>query len=203
MSDAADAMVRAARRRCEGLANTEVTALDLASIAAPDQTFDVVASRMGLMFVPEPSNAVAEMHRVLRPGGRLGVMTWGGLEHNPWMTCVGMAAMLNGLVAGGPPVGPGGVFSLGDPTTLRDLAERQGFHEVVVEEHPVVFHADSVDTHVTRVGALAGPLSTAIEQGTPEQVAAMRTTAAELAAPYVTADGVDLPGLALVLVARR
>jgi len=43
------------------------------------------------------------------------------------MTCVGMAAMMTGLVSGGPPVGPGGIFSLGDPealTTRVELAAR-------------------------------------------------------------------------------
>lgn len=70
---------------------------------------------MGLMFTPQPAVALAEIRRVLRVGGRFAALTWAGIEHNPWMTCVGMAAMMNGVVAGGPPVGPGGIFSLGDP----------------------------------------------------------------------------------------
>ncbi|MCC7078404.1 MAG: hypothetical protein IT198_14880 [Acidimicrobiia bacterium] len=55
-------------------------------------------------------------------------MTWAGPEHNPWMTCVGMAAAMNGLVAGPAPVGPGGIFSLTDPDR----------------------HAESIDAHVDR-----------------------------------------------------
>ena len=143
-----------------------------AAIDRPDGSFDVVACRMGLMFTPDPSVAFAEIARVLRPGGRLGALTWGGIEHNPWMTCVGMAAMANGLVRGGPPVGPGGIFSLGDPAELEALAKGAGLVDVAVDELAVTFRADTVNAHVERVGALAGPLATALQAATPDQLRA-------------------------------
>ncbi|KUI21479.1 SAM-dependent methyltransferase [Mycobacterium sp. GA-1285] len=39
-----------------------------------DAAFDVVTSLAVLQLIPEPSSAVAEMHRVLRPGGRIAIM---------------------------------------------------------------------------------------------------------------------------------
>ena len=119
LSDLAPGMVEVARRRNAHLSNVEVAVLDASAIDQPDGSFDVVACRMGLMFTPDPDIAFGEIERVLAPGGRFGALTWGAVEHNPWMTCVGMAAMVNGLVSGGPPVGPGGIFSLGDPTVSR------------------------------------------------------------------------------------
>ena len=202
VSDIAPGMVDAARRRNADLTNVEVTILDLAAIDQPAGSFDAVACRMGLMFVPDPGQALAEIHRVLGPGGRLGAMTWAGMEHNPWMTCVGMAAMVNGLVAGGPPIGPGGIFSLGDPARLEALAKEAGFIDVVVEEIPNIFAADSIDAHVERVSSLAGPLQAAFQAATPDQLAAVRRTAAELAAPYTNADGLALPGRALLVTAH-
>jgi len=65
---------------------------------------------------PDPSVAFAETHRMLRPDGRLGALTWGSIEHNPWMSCLGMAAVVSGFVSGGSPVAPGGIFSLCNPT---------------------------------------------------------------------------------------
>ena len=155
------------------------------------------------MFTSEPSVALGEIHRVLAPGGRLGALTWAGIEHNPWMTCVGIAAMMNGLVSGGPPVGPGDVFSLGDPGQLRSLAEGAGFDDVTVEEVAVAFRADDIDAHVDRVTSLAGPLAVALQHATPEQRLALRRTAADLAAPYVTSDGIEIPGRALLVSGRR
>jgi SAM-dependent methyltransferase len=49
----------------------------------PDQSFDAVVSQFGLMFVPNKPGALAEMWRVLRPGGRLGIAVWASLEETP------------------------------------------------------------------------------------------------------------------------
>jgi SAM-dependent methyltransferase len=203
ISDIAPGMVEVARRRTAGLANVSVALLDASSIDRPDASFDVVASRMGLMFTPDPSTAFAEIHRVLAPGGRVGALTWAGIEHNPWITCVAMAAMINGLLTGGPPVGPGSIFSLGDPAHLEALALQAGFDEVAVEEIALCFEAESVDTHIDRVSALAGPLATILDEASPDQRAAVRHTAAELAAPYGHGSGFEIPGRALLITGRR
>ena len=202
LSDFAPAMVAAARHRNAGLGNVAVDVLDASAIDRPDGSFDVVASRMGLMFTPDPSAAFAEIHRVLAPGGRMGAATWAGVEHNPWMTCVGMAAMMAGLVTGGPPVGPGGIFSLGDPTALAALVTGAGFTDTTVQEVGVTFRADDIDAHLDRVGSLAGPLAAILEAASPEQQAAVRRTATDLAAPYLTDDGLELPGRALLVHGR-
>ena len=202
LSDIAPGMVEFARRRNAALANVEVATIDAAAIDHPDSSFNVVASRMGLMFCPEPATAFAEIRRVLAPGGRFGALTWAGPEHNPWLTCVGMAAVINGVVAGGPPVGPGGIFSLGDPSVVESLAKDAGFDSVTLDEIGVVFRADDIDSHVRRVSSLAGPLAGAFRTATPEQLTAIRRTAADLAGRYTTDVGIKLPGRALLVAGR-
>jgi ubiquinone/menaquinone biosynthesis C-methylase UbiE len=44
---------------------------DAHSLPFPDATFDTVVCTFGLCAIPDPDTAVAEMVRVLRPGGRL------------------------------------------------------------------------------------------------------------------------------------
>ncbi len=202
LSDISPGMVAAAARRNAELVNVQVNVIDASAIDRPDDSFDVVAARMGLMFVPQPSVALGEIRRVIAPGGRFAALTWAGIEHNPWMTCVGMAAMMNGLVSGGPPTGPGGIFSLGDPAQLEALVRDAGFTDVTVDAHDVRFLAPDIATHVERVAALAGPLAGALQQASSEQLAALRRTAADLATPYVTDSGLDLPGRALLVSAR-
>ena len=202
LSDIAPGMVETAHRRNAVLDNVEVAVLDASAIDRPDGSFDVVACRMGLMFTPDPSAALAEIRRVLTPAGRVGALTWAGIEHNPWMTCVGIAAMMNGLVSGGPPVGPGGIFSLSNPVELESLVKSAGFVDVKVEEFAIAFRADDIDSHVDRVSSLAGPLAAAFEAATQEQHAAVRRTAAELAAQYITDDGVEIPGRAILVSGR-
>ena len=203
VSDIAPSMVDVAQRRNAALGNITVTVLDASAIDQPDASFDVVACRMGLMFAPEPSVAFAEIHRVLAPGGRLGALTWGALEHNPWMTCVGMAAMINGLIAGGPPTGPGGIFSLGDSDQLKTLVATAGFMDVMVEEIAIIFRAENIDAHIERVSSLAGPLAAILQRASVEQQAAMRRTATDLAAAHLTTKGLEIPGRALLVSARR
>ena len=48
-----------------------------------DSSFDAVMSAFMLMFVPDPKLAIAEMRRVLRPGGRVVASIWQGLDDNP------------------------------------------------------------------------------------------------------------------------
>ncbi len=202
LSDVAPAMVEVARRRNADVGNVEVVVLDAASINRSTGSFDVVACRMGLMFTPEPDAAFGEIRRVLTSGGRFGALTWAGPEHNPWMTCVGMAAMMNGLVSGGPPVGPGGIFSLADPTELAGLAKGAGFVDVSVTEWPVVFHVESIDAHLGRVSSLAGPLAAAFAAASPDQLAAVHRTVGQLTSDYATSDGFALPGRAILVSGR-
>jgi ubiquinone/menaquinone biosynthesis C-methylase UbiE len=199
LSDVAPGMVEVARRRNGALPNVDVALVDLSAIDAADASFDVVVCRMGLMFAQEPAGALREIRRVLRPGGRFAALTWGALEHNPWMSCVGMAAMANGLVAGGPPVAPGEVFSLGDPEQLSALVAAAGFDDVSVTAIDATFHAASIDDHVDRVSALAGPLAAAFATADDATLAAVHRTAAQLAEPFSSEDGVSLPGLALLV----
>jgi hypothetical protein len=45
-------------------------------------------------------------------------------------------------------------------------------------------------------------MAAAFAAATPEQLAAVRRTATDLAAPYATSDGLELPGLALLVSGR-
>lgn len=50
---------------------------DVTNLPFDDESFDVVLCQAALMFVPEPVAALREMHRVLRPGGKLAVQVFG------------------------------------------------------------------------------------------------------------------------------
>ena len=49
---------------------------DAEELPLPDASFDVVLSTFGVMFAPDHARAAAEMLRVLRPGGRIGMANW-------------------------------------------------------------------------------------------------------------------------------
>jgi SAM-dependent methyltransferase len=49
---------------------------DAENLPFPDASFDVVMSTFGVMFTPNQDQAAAELARVCRPGGRIGLANW-------------------------------------------------------------------------------------------------------------------------------
>ncbi len=84
--DLSGAMVEAARQRAlsSGQANAGFARMDAEDLALPDASFDVVLCALGLMYLPDPAQALREMRRVLRPGGRLGLAVWGDRSRCGW-----------------------------------------------------------------------------------------------------------------------
>ena len=64
-----------ARAQAEGLDVTFQVA-DAEALPFEDGQFDCVLSTFGVMFAPDHARSAAEMLRVLRPGGRIGVASW-------------------------------------------------------------------------------------------------------------------------------
>lgn len=69
--DFSEEMLAKARARIarDGLANVALRRMDARELDFPDASFDQVAAMHVLSVVPEPERVVAEMARVLRPGG--------------------------------------------------------------------------------------------------------------------------------------
>jgi len=84
-----------------------------------DRRFDVVTCQFGLMFFEDRQTALAEMWRVLRPGGRLLVAVWDALERTPgYAAMVELLRRLFGEEIADELRAP---FVLGDPAELRAL----------------------------------------------------------------------------------
>lgn len=79
--DRAPAMIDIARARCAALPHVRIVDGDAARLEFPDASFDAVACTQVLLYVPETAKALAEMHRVLKPGGRVAIVEtdWRGL----------------------------------------------------------------------------------------------------------------------------
>ena len=65
----------ARRAQVEGL-ELETREADAQDLPFPDATFDVVLSTFGVIFAPDQAGAAAELLRVCRPGGRIGLTAW-------------------------------------------------------------------------------------------------------------------------------
>jgi SAM-dependent methyltransferase len=194
--------VAAARAAARGLEHVVTRERDLEEIVEPDDAFDVVLCREGLMFASDPARAAAEIRRVLRPGGRVAVAVWGPREANPWLGLLfdAVTAQTGRPV---PPPGVPGPFSLGDGARLEALLRGAGLDDVRVEELAVPTPAESFEHWWTRTTALAGPLAGMIAAMPEAPREAMRERLRADVEPYRVADSYELPGLTLLASARR
>jgi ubiquinone/menaquinone biosynthesis C-methylase UbiE len=129
------AMLRVARRVSDasGLAIDWVQG-DAQALPFPDATFDLVFCQQGIQFFPDRAAAVAEMHRVLAPGGEAAVACWRGLARNLFFAHLAQAVQQQvGSDALAMP------FALDDPLELAGLLQQAGFQDVSVE--PIAFTA--------------------------------------------------------------
>jgi arsenite methyltransferase len=72
--DSSAAMLALAARRCEGHGNVEFDEADATSLPVDDASFDAALCVQVLEYVPDLPAALAELHRAVRPGGR--VVVW-------------------------------------------------------------------------------------------------------------------------------
>jgi ubiquinone/menaquinone biosynthesis C-methylase UbiE len=82
--DLAPGMVEALRTDIDmnGLSNAEVWLQDAAAPDLEPASFDVLASSLVLFFLPDPAAALRNWLRLLVPGGRIGVTTFGPRDEN-------------------------------------------------------------------------------------------------------------------------
>jgi ubiquinone/menaquinone biosynthesis C-methylase UbiE len=95
-----------------------------------DASFDVVACQHALHRFPEPELVLSEMRRVLAPGGRLGITTWGPIEENPAYAAELDAAVKSGLNGSDVVDGLLEAFSLHHMEELQELARKAGLVDV-------------------------------------------------------------------------
>lgn len=84
--DLSGRMIDAARGRVGGGARTDLRfeRMDAEALDLPTAGFDTVLCSLGLMYAPVPERALAEMRRVLKPGGRLALAVWGERARCAW-----------------------------------------------------------------------------------------------------------------------
>jgi ubiquinone/menaquinone biosynthesis C-methylase UbiE len=115
------------------------------AVALPfaNATFDVVLCQQGLQFFPDRLAALREMHRVLVPGGRLGLSVWRPLQQNPYMAALGDA--VERRVSVEVAAGIRTVCALGDADALRSLLLQAGFRDARICIEILVMRFASVE----------------------------------------------------------
>lgn len=114
--DASPEMLAVARQNLNAFANVEYHQADGLSLPFADASLDAVFANMYLHHIPQPGDAIREMLRVLRPGGRLVITdmdahpyawlkeemadVWQGFDRSQIHNWLAQAGLVNRLVSG-------------------------------------------------------------------------------------------------------
>ena len=105
---------------------------DAQDLPFDDRSFDAVVCGFGIVHLPEPEEALSEMHRVLRPGGRLATSVWEALKPTNGFGLLFGAIKSHGSLDVSLPHGPD-FFQFSDEETLTAALAGVGFHAVSVQ----------------------------------------------------------------------
>jgi SAM-dependent methyltransferase len=132
-ADFAPAMLAELRQRAAAAGVTNVAAEQADGQALPyaDGRFDAAYSMFGLIFFPDRARGLAELARVLRPGGRAVVASW------PPSAEVPMFAALFGALRAEQPGAPDAAGALGTPEEITAELGAAGFTTVEVHRREV------------------------------------------------------------------
>ncbi len=143
-TDISEAMLKVAENVVQqaGLTNITTRVMDAEHLHLEDHAFDAVICRQGLMFVPHLQQALAEILRVLKPGGKLAAQVWSTPEHNP---LISLPLTISAKYTGTAPFSTPGPFALADPAIFKQALDQAGFREVSIQAVPLHFQAASVE----------------------------------------------------------
>jgi len=147
---------RAAAERLE----IEFIEADAQELPFEDASFDVVMSIYGAMFAPDQEKTAAELLRVAKPGGRIGMANW---------TPDGVGAMFMTIAkhTGGPPPGTMPPALWGTEERLRELFG-DGISELRIERRHSRQAFRSADHYLEFFRTFFGPIKTAFEKVGPD-----------------------------------
>ncbi len=197
-TDISERMVEHAtqRAKAQDVANATFARMDGERLDAPSDSTDLAYCALGLMYMPDPDQAMREIHRLLRPGGRVAIAVWGQRARCGWSP---IFPIVDEEVAS--EVCPL-FFQLGHAGMLEDLCARTGF--IDVHEHRVDAVLDYANGEEACDAAfVGGPVAMAwsrFDISTRRRVQARYLRAI---APWRVGKGYRMPGEFVVAVARK
>jgi SAM-dependent methyltransferase len=146
-----------------------------AQTAALGGPYQLVLSRLGVMFFADPVAALANLRSALAPGGRLCFVCWAGIEQNPhWSGPLAVATRYLGRPEPRDKFAPG-PLAFADPGRVRDLIDAAGFSRVSLRTCQVPFAVANAQD-AAELGVRMGPAGALISEreASAETIAAIR-----------------------------
>jgi len=172
--DFSSAMLAFARGRAS---RARFVAADAQDLPFDDAKFDVVVSNFGIPHIPDHRRALAEVRRVIRPGGRLAMTLWCGPDVSPCMDVVYSTLELHRSADVSPPPTPD-FLQFARPEQAEKLLYEAGFSNVGFSIVECVWDLDSPERLFEIFANGSFRTAMLLDGQPPEKVAAIRAAMA-------------------------
>jgi ubiquinone/menaquinone biosynthesis C-methylase UbiE len=173
-------------RECQ-TPNASFARMDAERLELPDARFNVTLCALGLMYLPEPEQALREMRRVLRSGGRMVSAVWGERARCGWATLFGIVQAE--VVSEVCPL----FFRLGQGDTLARACAAAGFESVRQQRISTMLVYANADA-ACNAAFVGGPVALAWSRFNPAVRERVRRRYVESIAPWREGAGYRVPG---------
>ncbi|MBC7875452.1 MAG: class I SAM-dependent methyltransferase [Ferruginibacter sp.] len=146
-----------------GITNIETKACDVCELPFADNSFDAISCRFGFMFFPDMQLAANEMHRVLKPGGKIATSVWNVPEKNFWVTAM-MGTINKNMELPPPPPGSPGMFRCTIPGLMKEIFEKAGFKSIKEKEVASKLNSETTDTYWNMMTEIGAPIVAALSK---------------------------------------
>lgn len=131
-TDFSPGMIEILSARMAGASHVRCEVMDGTDLDAENDSFDVAASSFAMMLFPSPRQGFEELHRVVRPGGRISISAWAGPDRFDAFSLF-LDAVNRAYPDLPPPPAPPPVFSLSNPDVFATQMTDAGFAGVSVD----------------------------------------------------------------------
>jgi SAM-dependent methyltransferase len=187
-----------------GVRNAEVVLADVASYAFEAGRFDLVFSRLGVMFFGDPTAAFSNVRRAMKPNGRLTLAVFRTPAENPFS--VGPLDAVRHLLPTFTPPGPNdpGMFSWADAGRVHRLLQDAGYRNVSLTPLDLVvrFAAPGKPAEAAELAMMVGHVSRALAGAEPERRNAIHSALILFFQHHDGPDGITLPSALWIVEGR-
>ncbi len=203
-TDLSEQMLEAATEnaRSKGLQNFETVVTDVSELPFAENTFDKVSCRMGFMFFPDMQLAANEMHRVLKPGGRMATSIWYDPQKNGWIT--GIMGIINSNLQQ-PPPNPStpSMFRCAQPGLIKSLLEKAGFKSIKEQEITGTVKYNDFEHFWTMTNDVAAPVVGALSKADNTMRTKIKNEMEAFAGKHTGPEGFAMEYCSLVISAEK
>ncbi len=197
-----------------GIHNIDFREMDAEELDLPEQSFDVILCRLGLMYLPSLQTSLERMRNLLVPGGRLTAAVWGPAQKVPFVS-MPMTVAMRELQVPPPPPGMPGPFSLADTDRVAQVLTQAGFTQVYTEPmtltltqvytEPMTLTLDwtSIDEYVRFLQEVLVQINALLARYPVERQTEIWQAIAKAAQQFTTPDGTCRTENELLLVVGR